>query len=162
MQIFIQIFMRIFMQILFDIDKNVAFQSPNLPACCHCLFNFVNTTHSPLHVFLHIPIYSLYISLLMSFLSRSLPFLRRIAIDEERLVLAFGTLDVESKGFLDAEAIRRAMGSGISDVEVADMIAEVDVECSGRINYIDFIKFWRTFIISQNVTPLEKFIRVSC
>ena len=98
----------------------------------------------------------------MSFLSRSLPFLRRIAIDEERLVLAFGTLDVESKGFLDAEAIRRAMGSGISDVEVADMIAEVDVECSGRINYIDFIKFWRTFIISQNVTPLEKFIRVSC
>ena len=148
------------MQILFDIDKNVAFQSPNHPACCHCLFNFVNITHSPLNVFLHIPIHSLYISLLLSFLS--LPFLRRIAIDEERLVLAFGTLDVESKGFLDAEAIRRAMGSGISDVEVADMIAEVDVECSGRINYIDFIKFWRTFIISQNVTPLEKFIRVSC
>ena len=54
------------------------------------------------------------------------------------------------------------MGNGISDVEVADMIAEVDVEGTGRINYIDFIKFWRTFVLSQNVSPLEKFIRVSC
>ena len=65
-------------------------------------------------------------------------------------------------GYLDSEAIRRAMGNGISDVEVADMIAEVDVEGTGRINYIDFIKFWRTFVLSQNVSPLEKFIRVSC
>ena len=53
------------------------------------------------------------------------------------------------------------MGNGISDVEVADMIAEVDVLGTGRINYIDFINFWRTFVLSQNVSPLEKFIRVS-
>jgi Ca2+-binding EF-hand superfamily protein len=44
---------------------------------------------------------------------------KRITIDEERLVLAFETLDVESKGFLDADAIRRAMGAGISDQEVS-------------------------------------------
>jgi calcium-dependent protein kinase len=43
---------------------------------------------------------------------------KRIAIDDERLVLAFETLDVESKGYLDADAIRRAMGAGISDQEV--------------------------------------------
>ena len=65
-----------------------------------------------------------------------------------------------SSGYLDAEAIRRAMGSGISDVEVSDMIAEVDTEHTGKINYIDFIKFWRNFILSQNVSPLQKFIKV--
>lgn len=53
------------------------------------------------------------------------------------------------------------MGAGISDLEVSEMIAEVDSEHTGRINYIDFVKFWRNFILSQNVSPLQKFIRVS-
>ena len=41
------------------------------------------------------------------------------------------------------------------------MIAEADCMKIGRINYIDFVKFWRNFILSQNISPLQKFIRVS-
>jgi Ca2+-binding EF-hand superfamily protein len=32
------------------------------------------------------------------------------------------------------------MGAGISDVEVAEMIAEVDEQNTGRIQYADFVK----------------------
>jgi hypothetical protein len=64
-------------------------------------------------------------------------------------------------GYLDADAIKRAMGAGISDLEVDEMIAEADCMNTGRINYIDFVKFWRNFILSQNISPLQKFIRVS-
>ena len=126
--------------------------------CCLpvCLSIFVFFSH-----FLWILLFLSFISLYLHLYIYLSTILRRIAIDEERLVLAFGTLDVESKGYLDADAIRRAMGAGISNAEVAEMIAEVDVENTGRINYIDFIKFWRTFILSQNISPLEKFIRVS-
>ena len=44
-------------------------------------------------------------------------------------------------GYLDADAIRRAMGAGISDVEVAEMIAEVDEQSTGKIHYDDFVKY---------------------
>jgi Ca2+-binding EF-hand superfamily protein len=41
--------------------------------------------------------------------------LRRVAVDEPRLVLAFQTMDVESQGYLDKSSVRRAMGSGATD-----------------------------------------------
>ena len=44
-------------------------------------------------------------------------------------------------GYLDADAIRRAMGAGISDLEVAEMIAEVDEAGTGKIQYEDFVKY---------------------
>jgi Ca2+-binding EF-hand superfamily protein len=33
------------------------------------------------------------------------------------------------------------MGAGISDLEVNEMIAEVDEEHTGRIQYADFVKY---------------------
>lgn len=33
------------------------------------------------------------------------------------------------------------MGAGISDVEVAEMIAEVDEQSTGKIHYDDFVKY---------------------
>ena len=40
----------------------------------------------------------------------------RIEIDEERLTLAFETLDSEHTGYLDASSIRRAVGTDFISV----------------------------------------------
>ena len=59
-------------------------------------------------------------------------------------------------GYLDADAIRRAMGAGISDLEVAEMIAEVDEEGTGKIQYDDFVKLVSRYpyhIIDRSIVP---------
>ena len=58
--------------------------------------------------------------------------------------------------YLDADAIRRTMGSGTSDTEVDDMISSMDERHNGKINYIDFLRFWRRLIREQTITPKQR------
>ena len=47
---------------------------------------------------------------------------RRITIDEERLMLAFETLDIDNTGYLDAKSIRRALGNQMTEDEIKEMV----------------------------------------
>jgi Ca2+-binding EF-hand superfamily protein len=48
--------------------------------------------------------------------------LRRITIDEERLMLAFETLDLENTGFLTKDTIRKALGEHMTEEELNEMV----------------------------------------
>lgn len=50
------------------------------------------------------------------------PFYRRITIDEERLMLAFETLDLENTGFLTKDTIRKALGEHMTEEELNEMV----------------------------------------
>lgn len=82
---------------------------------------------------------------------------RRIEIDEERLMLAFETLDSNGSGYLDADCIRRALGGEWSNDEIENMMIEADFDGDGRIDYMEFMKFWRNLNLTQNLTPIQRF-----
>lgn len=48
---------------------------------------------------------------------------RRITIDEERLMLAFETLDLENTGFLTKDTIRKALGEHMTEDELNEMVS---------------------------------------
>ena len=52
----------------------------------------------------------------------SLWWIRRITIDEERLMLAFETLDLDNTGFLTKETIRKALGEHMTEEELDEMV----------------------------------------
>lgn len=84
---------------------------------------------------------------------------RRITLDEEKLMLAFETLDSENTGYLSAAGIKKALGEHLSDEEINEMMAEVDLNNDGKIDYMEFVGLWRNATIAKKLTPLEKFIR---
>ena len=43
------------------------------------------------------------------------------------------------------------MGAGISDLEVNEMIAEVDEEHTGRIQYADFVKYVNPYSLTHSL-----------
>jgi Ca2+-binding EF-hand superfamily protein len=47
---------------------------------------------------------------------------RRITIDEERLMLAFETLDLDNTGFLTKDTIRKALGEHMTEEELNEMV----------------------------------------
>lgn len=52
--------------------------------------------------------------------------LKRISIDEDRLLLAFETLDAEGSGFVDITALRESLGTDQSEELIGDMLKELD------------------------------------
>jgi Ca2+-binding EF-hand superfamily protein len=42
------------------------------------------------------------------------------------------------------------MGTGVSDLEVDEMIQEVDSGDTGRISFVDFLKYWRELVASDD------------
>jgi calmodulin len=61
-------------------------------------------------------------------------------VDEERLLLAFETLDIDNTGYLDTNSICRALGDDISKEDVEEMVKEVDENLDGKISYKEFLK----------------------
>lgn len=62
---------------------------------------------------------------------------------EEDLIEAFKVFDIEGKGYIAAEELRRVMtnlGEKLTDVEVNEMVREADIDGDGVINYVDFVK----------------------
>mmetsp|Transcript_19800 Transcript_19800/g.28472 ORF Transcript_19800/g.28472 Transcript_19800/m.28472 type:complete len:659 (-) Transcript_19800:13-1989(-) len=65
---------------------------------------------------------------------------RRITIDEEKLMLAFETLDVDNTGYLTADTIKKALGDHMTEEEIQEMVTQIDLNGDGQIDYQEFIK----------------------
>lgn len=83
--------------------------------------------------------------------------LKRVNIDEERLELAFETLDTEGSGYVDIAALRQSLGAEQSDALLEDMIAELDTNHDGRIDYKEFLSYWKSLERAEKLTPLQRF-----
>ncbi|CAM9325608.1 unnamed protein product, partial [Ectocarpus fasciculatus] len=78
---------------------------------------------------------------------------RRISIEEDQLMLAFDTLDIHKSGKLNADGIKAALGDSMNNEDVEQMMKEIDYDNNGELDYIEFAKFWKTFIVSQKLAP---------
>lgn len=83
--------------------------------------------------------------------------LKRININEERLHLAFETLDAEGTGFVDVEALRSSLGTEQSEELLEGMIAELDTNKDGKIDYKEFLNYWKSLERAEKLTPLQRF-----
>jgi len=81
---------------------------------------------------------------------------KRIAIDEERLHLAFETLDIDGCGFLDYESIKKAVGGSVPDDEIHQMLLDIDEDGDGKIDYKEFMHFWKKMMLQQRVNPTKR------
>lgn len=81
---------------------------------------------------------------------------RRISIEEDQLMLAFDTLDVHKTGKLDAKGIKAALGDSMNDQDVEQMMKEIDYDNNGELDYIEFAKFWKGFVVSQKLAPFKR------
>jgi calcium-dependent protein kinase len=81
---------------------------------------------------------------------------RRISIEEDHLMLAFDTLDVHKTGKLNAEGIKAALGDSLNDEDVSEMMKEISYDNNGDIDYIEFAKFWKNFIVTQKLAPFRR------
>ena len=62
-------------------------------------------------------------------------------VEEEEMVEAFRSFDLDGNGFISAAELRLAyssQGMTLTDEEVEEMIREADTDCDGRINYEEF------------------------
>ena len=71
-------------------------------------------------------------------------------------MLAFDTLDVHKTGKLNAEGIKAALGDSLNDEDVVQMMKEIDYDNNGELDYIEFAKFWKSFIVSQKLAPFKR------
>ena len=83
--------------------------------------------------------------------------LKRVNIDEERLELAFETLDTEGTGYVDVAALRQSLGAEQSDELLEGMIAELDTNHDGKIDYNEFLTYWKSLERAEKLTPLQRF-----
>jgi len=82
---------------------------------------------------------------------------KRISIDEERLVQAFETMDETNSGYLSSSTIRSMLGHEVDESVVKEMFSEIDINNDGKIEYMEFLKYWKIMMLKINVTPLQKF-----
>lgn len=47
----------------------------------------------------------------------------RITLDEEKLMVAFETLDIDNTGFLSKDTIKRTIGGQMTDEEIDQMVS---------------------------------------
>ena len=83
--------------------------------------------------------------------------LKRIIINEERLQLAFEKLDGDGCGYVDVKALRLSLGTEKSAELLEDMISELDTNKDGRIDYSEFLTYWRSLERTEKLTPLQRF-----
>ena len=85
--------------------------------------------------------------------------LRRLTIDEERLKLAFQNLDRQGTGYLTPESIRAVLGQEEEDQTIVDVLNELDFNKDGKIDYKEFLVYWKGVEIEQKVTPMERMVK---
>ena len=81
---------------------------------------------------------------------------KRISIDEDRLHLAFEALDVDEKGYLDYDSIKQAVGGDIPESEINNMLTSIDEDGDGKIDYKEFMHFWKKMMVQQKVSPTKR------
>merc|ERR1712072_394202 len=82
---------------------------------------------------------------------------KRISVEEERLHMAFESLDKSQTGYISVESIHDMLGNDVDDRIVKEIFTEIDVINNGKLDYTEFLKYWRTVMINYNVNPLQKF-----
>lgn len=80
---------------------------------------------------------------------------RRISIDEEKLVLAFEAMDTDCTGYLTREAIEQGVGQMMTHEEMDEMMEEIDTNKDGKIDYQEFLVFWRKLYVDTRLAPTE-------
>ena len=79
---------------------------------------------------------------------------KRVTIDEEKLVIAFEAMDTACTGYLTRESIENGVGQMMSPAEIDAMMDEVDANKDGKIDYAEFLVFWRKLYVDTRVqTP---------
>ena len=81
---------------------------------------------------------------------------KRISIDEERLHVAFESLDTQSSGHISASSIRDILGDEVNEDMIKEIVVEMDCARDGIIEWKEFLRYWRTIMIKNHVTPLQK------
>ena len=81
---------------------------------------------------------------------------KRVSIDEERLHLAFETLDIDETGYLDYDSIKKAAGGDIPEEEIHEMLTSIDEDGDGKIDYKEFMHFWKKMMLQQKVSPMKR------
>mmetsp|Transcript_16866 Transcript_16866/g.31668 ORF Transcript_16866/g.31668 Transcript_16866/m.31668 type:complete len:257 (-) Transcript_16866:454-1224(-) len=76
---------------------------------------------------------------------------KRVTIDEEKLVLAFEAMDTENTGYLTREGIENGVGQMLKPEELDAMMLEVDTNKDGKIDYGEFLVFWRQLYVDTRV-----------
>jgi len=84
---------------------------------------------------------------------------RRIQYDEEKMQVVFEALDVHRQGFLTPESIRQVVGLDKKQEEIDCMFAEADVNNDGCIDYTDFAKSWKRYVVDVQYAPMVEKIR---
>lgn len=84
---------------------------------------------------------------------------RRIQYDEEKMQVVFEALDVHRQGFLTPESIRQVVGLDKKQEEIDRMFAEADVNNDGCIDYTDFAKSWKRYVVDVQYAPMVEKIR---
>jgi Ca2+-binding EF-hand superfamily protein len=83
--------------------------------------------------------------------------LKRVSINEDRLELAFETLDADGTGFVDVAALRTSLGTEQSDELLDGVLSELDSNHDGKIDYSEFLNYWRSVERVEKHTPLQRF-----
>ena len=84
---------------------------------------------------------------------------KRVTIDEEKLILAFEAMDTTNSGYLTREAIENGVGQMMSPEELDEMMEEVDLNGDGRIDYAEFLVYWRNLYMDTRVKSAEQLAR---
>ena len=82
---------------------------------------------------------------------------KRISIDEERLHLAFETMDKTHSGYVTKEDVVDLLGQDCTEELIEEMFRDLDLRGDNRVDYREFLIFWRGIMIKTHVTPLERF-----
>lgn len=83
--------------------------------------------------------------------------LKRITINEEKLELAFESLDLDGSGFIDIAELRNSLGADQSDELIDDVLKELDSNHDGKVDYREFLKYWKSLERAERVSPLKRF-----
>ncbi len=62
---------------------------------------------------------------------------------QEDIMETFRVLDKDGSGLLTVDVMRKIilnMGDNVTDAEVDEMLKDADIDESGKLNYVDFIK----------------------
>lgn len=83
--------------------------------------------------------------------------LKRVSIDEYRLHHVFESLDPDGTGLVDVAALRDSLGADDSKDLVDDMLKEIDTNYDGKIDYREFLRYWKSLERAEKLSPLQKF-----
>jgi calcium-dependent protein kinase len=103
---------------------------------------------------------------------------RHLQVEEERLRLAFAKIDKDGTGHLTPESMRQFLGQDVGenrsvlevltsvslrdaqpsiDGKVASMFSEMDYNNDGKIDYCEFLKYWRSISVVRHVNVKQRF-----